>query len=59
MGGFLWGIFLGIVGALACYWIADRNNMNKVGWPILGFFLPILGIIITFVVAMFKTKDTA
>lgn len=54
---FLWALIVSIVSAALCYLIASRNGMNKVGWPILGFILPLIGLIITFAVAFAKTPD--
>ena len=31
--------------------------MSKIGWPVLGFFLPLIGIVATLVVAYTKQKD--
>lgn len=54
---FLWALIVSIVSAALCYVIASRNGMNKVGWPILGFILPLIGLVITFAVAFAKTPD--
>jgi hypothetical protein len=54
---FLWGLVVSVAGAWFCYFIAERNNMNKIGWPILGFLLPLIGVIITMVVAFTKQRD--
>lgn len=54
---FLWALIVSIVSAALCYLIASRNGMNKVGWPILGFILPLIGLVITFAVAFAKTPD--
>lgn len=52
-----WGLVVAVLSAAFCYLIASRNNMNKVGWPILGFFLPLIGIVVTFAIAFAKTPD--
>lgn len=51
------GLISAIVFALLSYFIADRNGMNRVGWTLLGFFLNVIGFIITFLVAFSKTKN--
>lgn len=56
---FIWGLIVSIASAWFCYFIAERNGMSKVGWPILGFLLPVLGAIVTMVVAFSKQKDPA
>lgn len=56
---FLWGLFLSVLSAWFCYFIAERNAMSKIGWPILGFLLPVLGAVLTLVVAFMKQKDPA
>ena len=33
--------------------------MNKIGWPVLGFFLPLVGAVVTMVVAYTKQRDPA
>lgn len=52
------GLILSLVSAAFCYYVAERNNMSKIGWPILGFILPLLGAVATLIVAFIKTKDT-
>lgn len=54
---FLWGLIVSILSAWFCYFIAERNAMSKIGWPILGFLLPVLGAVLTLVVAFMKQKD--
>ncbi|HRY10627.1 MAG: hypothetical protein H6526_04385 [Actinobacteria bacterium] len=56
---FIWGLIVSIASAWFCYFIAERNGMSKVGWPILGFLLPVLGAIVTMVVAFSKQNDPA
>lgn len=56
---FLWGLIVSVASAWFCYFIAERNGMNKIGWPILGFLVPFIGAIITLVVAYTKQKDPA
>ena len=56
---FLWGLIVSILSAWFCYFIAERNAMSKIGWPILGFLLPVLGAVLTLVVAFMKQKDPA
>ena len=56
---FIWGLIVSIASAWFCYFIAERNGMSKVGWPILGFLLPVLGAIVTLVVAFSKQNDPA
>lgn len=51
---FLIGLAFSILGAWFCYFIAERNGMNRIGWPILGFLLPLLGIVITLIVAFVR-----
>jgi len=53
---FLFGLFLSIVSAYVCYVIAERNNMNTIGWPILGFFFSLIGLVVTIIVAMSRQK---
>lgn len=54
---FLWGLFVSVLSAFFCYFIADRNNMSKIGWPLFGFLIPVLGAVVTLVVAYMKQKD--
>ena len=54
---FLWGVLVSVASAWFCFFIADRNAMSKIGWPVLGFFLPLIGIVATLVVAYTKQKD--
>ncbi len=54
---FLWGLIVAVASAWFCYFIAERNAMSKIGWPVLGFFLPLIGIVATLVVAYTKQKD--
>ncbi|MCU0278750.1 MAG: hypothetical protein MUF33_04025 [Candidatus Nanopelagicales bacterium] len=54
---FLWGLIVALASAWFCYFIAERNNMSKIGWPILGLLLPLIGIVATLVVAFMKQKD--
>lgn len=54
---FLWGLLVAVASAWFCYFIAGRNNMNKIGWPVLGFLLPLVGLVATLVVAYTKQKD--
>ena len=56
---FIWGLIVSIASAWFCYFIAERNGMSKVGWPFLGFLLPVLGAIVTMVVAFSKQNDPA
>ncbi len=51
------GLVIAVLSAALCYVIASRNGMNKVGWPVLGFLLPLIGIIVTFAIAFAKTPD--
>jgi apolipoprotein N-acyltransferase len=55
----IWGLVVSIASAWFCFFIADRNNMSKIGWPILGFLLPLIGAVATMVVAYTKQKDSA
>jgi len=55
---FLWGVIVSVASAWFCYFIAARNNMNKIGWPVLGFFLPLIGAVVTMLVAYTKQRDT-
>jgi len=50
---------MAVICAALCYMIANRNGMNKIGWPILGFLFGIIGLIITFAVAFFKTSNSS
>ncbi len=54
---FLWGLIVTLASAWFCYFIAERNNMSKIGWPILGLLLPVFGILATLAVAFMKQKD--
>lgn len=54
---FLGGFVVAILCAAISYVIADRNGMNKIGWTLLGFFLGVIGLLITFLVAFAKTDD--
>lgn len=45
-------------GAWFCDFVAARNTMSKIGGPVLGFLVPVLGVIVTLVVAFMKQKDT-
>jgi hypothetical protein len=56
---FLWGLIVAVASAWFCYFIAERNAMNKIGWPVLGFFFPLFGIVVTLIVAYTKQKDSA
>ncbi len=56
---FLWGVIVAIASAWFCYFIAERNGMSKIGWPVLGFLLPVIGILATLAVAFMKQKDPA
>ena len=53
---FLFGLVVSIVSASICYVIAERNGMNKIGWPILGFFFSLIGLVVTIIVAMSRQK---
>ena len=55
----LWGLLVSIASAWFCYFIAERNNMNRVGWPVLGFLFSLIGVVVTLVVAFAKQKDPA
>lgn len=59
MDNWFWGLVVSIASAFFCYFIAERNNMSKIGWPILGFLLPLIGAVATLVVAFVKQKDPA
>lgn len=59
MSNYLWGTLVALASAWFCYFVAARNGMNKIGWPILGLFFPLIGAFITLVVAYMKQKDTA
>lgn len=52
----LFGFALAVASAAICWMIADRNAMNRLGWPLFGFFFPLLGLIVTVIVAMSKQK---
>lgn len=52
-----WGLVFAVVSAALCYLIASRNNMNKIGWPLLGLILPVIGLVVTFAVAFVKNPD--
>ena len=54
---FLWTVLVSVARAWFAYFIAERNNMSKIGWPVLSFFLPVFGLIVTLVVAFMKQKD--
>jgi hypothetical protein len=56
---FLWGVIVAIASAWFCYFIAARNEMSTIGWPILGLLLPPIGIVATLAVAFTKQKDPA
>ena len=58
MVNFLWGVVLALASAWFCYFVAARNEMSKIGWPILGFLFPLIGAFITLAVAFMKQKDT-
>lgn len=53
---FLFGLLIAIVSAYICYVIAERNGMNKIGWPIFGFLFPLIGLVVTLIVAMSRQK---
>jgi hypothetical protein len=42
-------LVVGIICAIACYVIADNKGRSVILWPILGFFFPIIGLIIVLV----------
>ena len=54
---FLWGLLVSVASAWFCYFIAERNNMNRVGWPVLGFFFSLIGVVVTLIVAYTKQKE--
>ncbi|MEZ5184301.1 MAG: hypothetical protein R2720_01015 [Candidatus Nanopelagicales bacterium] len=54
---FLWGLLVSVLSAFFCYFIAERNDMSKIGWPIFGFLIPVLGAVVTLVVAYRKQQD--
>ena len=56
---FLWGLIVAIASAWFCYFIAARNSLRTIGWPVLRFFFPLLGAVVTLVVAFMKQKDPA
>lgn len=58
MDNLLWALLVSALCAWFCYFVATRNDMNKVGWPILGFILPLIGVFVTLAVAFMKQKDT-
>jgi ABC-type uncharacterized transport system permease subunit len=45
-----------VVGAIVCYVVANRNQMSTIWWPMFGFILPLLGVIVTIIVAVLKSK---
>ena len=55
---FTGGLIVSLISAVLSYVIAARNGMNKVGWTLLGFFLSVIGLLITFLVAFSKTDDS-
>jgi len=38
--------FISLIGAAACAMIASNKNLNVAGYGVLGFFLPLIGVII-------------
>jgi hypothetical protein len=49
-------LVISIVCAAICYRIAINKDRNPVGWTLLGFFLPLIGII---VIALLPRKRPA
>ncbi len=50
------GLAVALASAGLCFFLAERNGMNRLGWPLLGFFFPLIGLVATVVVAMSKQK---
>lgn len=54
----LWMLLAMIVGAVVCYVIASRNQLSTIWWPMFGFILPLVGIVVTIIVAVAKSKKS-
>lgn len=50
------GLVFAVASASVCWVIADRNEMNRLGWPLFGFFFPLLGLVVAIIVAMSKQR---
>lgn len=46
MAFFIISVIVSIISAIICFKIAAGKGRNAVGYAILGFFLPLIGIII-------------
>ena len=53
------GLIASLISAWFCYFIADRNGMNRLGWPLLGLLCPLFGAVVSLLVAFLKQKDPA
>ena len=49
-------LVISVICAVICYRIAIGKDRNPVGWTLLGFFLPLIGII---VIALLPRKRPA
>lgn len=43
-------LVVAIISGVVCYRIAGNKGHNAIGYGILGFFLPLIGIIVAFVI---------
>ena len=52
-------LIVGFVSALVCWILADRKNRSPIGYAIVGFFLPLIGIVLIAVMPQAAGKRRA
>lgn len=56
---FIVGLIIAIVFAAVCWSLAGARDRNQLGWAILGFFFPIIALVILLVIGKKKPKAAA
>lgn len=45
-----------IAGAVVCYLIASRSGMSTIWWPMFGFILPVVAILVLLLVLWIRSR---
>ncbi len=54
--GIATGLIVSIVFAIVCASLAGGRNRSRVGWAILGFFFPIIALVVLLILGKKKPK---
>lgn len=54
--GIATGLIISVVFAIVCASLAGGRNRSRVGWAILGFFFPVIALVVLLILGKKKPK---